>query len=447
MLLPARSLPAVLSAQLLAAAGGTLLLPAVAALTLGIVGKDGFPRQQGRNQAFNHVGILVAAGGISLGTGTFGPAIAFWVLGGMAVLAIAATLTTPAGAWNRRRAVGWKEDSEDEPERSGIRQVLGNRRLLVLTVALTLFNLGNGGMLSLLGQKLVATAADATTWTARYVMVAQLVMVPVALFAGSLADKRGRRQLLMVAFAVLPVRAVLSGLIDDPIWLIAAEILDGVASGIVGVAVPVVVADLTWGSGRTQTALGSVNAVQGVGGALSGWYGGLSYGLFGWTGAFLALGVPALDRPGPGDLARRHARAGPAPQAAGAARGGDPGRVGAPRPADERSVRRGILARTVKGTPRMPMPRCPVSLRRVGGPNGPRASVRMTCDPKREKPGHGPGSVRRLRRIDQPICGLPVAAGNRSARARRSFSRARFSIWRTRSFEMPRRCPSASRVA
>jgi MFS family permease len=61
LLLPARSLPAVLAAQLLAAAGGTLLLPAVAALTLGIVGKDRFPRQQGRNQAFNHVGILIAA--------------------------------------------------------------------------------------------------------------------------------------------------------------------------------------------------------------------------------------------------------------------------------------------------------------------------------------------------------------------------------------------------
>ena len=325
LLLPARSVPAVLAAQLLAAAGGTLLLPAVAALTLGIVGKDGFPRQQGRNQAFNHVGILIAAGGISLGTATFGPAIAFWVLGGMAVAAIVATLTTPAEAWNRRRAVGWKED-EDEPARSGLRQVLGNRRLLVLTVALTLFNLGNGGMLSLLGQKLVATAADATTWTARYVMVAQLVMVPVALFAGSLADRRGRRQLLMVAFAVLPVRALLSGLIDDPVWLIAAEILDGVASGIVGVAVPVVVADLTWGSGRTQTALGSVNAVQGVGGALSGWYGGLSYNLFGWTGSFLALGLPALialalviwldATPEPGRRRRRRERHGAAVQGA-----------------------------------------------------------------------------------------------------------------------------------
>ncbi|WP_244965563.1 MFS transporter, partial [Methylobacterium soli] len=98
----------------------------------------------------------------------------------------------------------------------------------------------------------------------------------------------------LVAFAVLPVRAALSGFIDDPMWLISAEVLDGVASGIVGVAVPVVVADLTWGSGRTQTALGVVNAVQGIGGALSAWYGGLAYALLGWTGSFLALGAPAL---------------------------------------------------------------------------------------------------------------------------------------------------------
>ena len=297
LLLPARAFAFVFTAQLLAAAGGTLLLPAVTALTLGIVGKDRFPSQQGRNQAFNHVGILIAAGAITLGTARFGPAVAFWVLGIMAVLAIAAALATPASAWSQRRAVGWKEDGAEEadaPQRAGIRTVLADRRLLVLACALTLFNLGSGGMLSLLGQKLVATAVSATHWTAIYVMVAQLTMVPVALFAGSLADRRGRRKLLLAAFAVLPVRAALSAFVDDPAWLILAEILDGVASGIVGVAVPVVVADLTWGSGRTQTALGTVNAVQGVGGALSAWYGGLAFGLFGWTGAFLALGAPAL---------------------------------------------------------------------------------------------------------------------------------------------------------
>lgn len=294
LLLPARAFATVLSAQMLAAAGGTLLLPAVTALTLGMVGKDAFPRQQGRNQAFNHVGILAAAAIIGLGTRTTGPAIAFWVLGAMAALAILATATTPAGAFNARRAAGWTEDADDAPARSPLRQIFGNRKLLVLALALALFNLGSGGMLSLLGQKLVATAADAQSWVARYVMVAQLVMIPVALFAGSLADRRGRRQLLVAACAVLPVRAAISAFVDDPVWLVTAEILDGVASGIIGVAVPVVVADLTWGSGRTQTALGSLNAVQGIGGALSAWYGGLAQAWLGWTGAFLALGAPAV---------------------------------------------------------------------------------------------------------------------------------------------------------
>ncbi|ACA17652.1 major facilitator superfamily MFS_1 [Methylobacterium sp. 4-46] len=295
LLLPARSFPAVLAAQFVAALGGTLVVPAVAALTLGTVGKQAFPRQQGRNQAFNHVGILGAALAISFGTPLFGPAIAFWVLGLLAAAAIAAALATPKGAWNPRRAVGWKEDDPDDaPTRSPIRAVLADRRLLLLSAALALFNLANGSMLSLLGQKLVAAGQDGTAWTARYVMVAQLTMIPVALLAGSLADRRGRRQLLVAACAVLPLRALLSAFLDDPAWLILAEVLDGVASGVIGVAMPVVVADLTWGSGRTQTALGTVSAVQGIGGALSGWVGGLLAMHLGWTWTFATLALPAL---------------------------------------------------------------------------------------------------------------------------------------------------------
>ncbi|RVU21048.1 MFS transporter [Methylobacterium oryzihabitans] len=293
-LLPARSFPAVLAAQFVAALGGTLVVPAVAFLTLGMVGKQAFPRQQGRNQAYNHVGILGAALVIGFGTPHVGPSIAFWVLGLLAAAAIVAAATTPAGAFNRRRAAGWKEDdADDAPQRSAILAVLSDRRLLILSAALALFSLSNGSMLSLIGQKLVASGQDGTGWTARYVMVAQLVMIPVALFSGSLADRRGRRLLLVVACAVLPVRAVLSALVADPLWLISAQILDGVASGVIGVAVPVVVADLTWGSGRTQTALGSVAAVQGIGGALSGWFGGLLAIHLGWTWTFLILAVPA----------------------------------------------------------------------------------------------------------------------------------------------------------
>lgn len=295
LLLPARGFYGVLLAQFLAATGGTLLVSALASLTLGVVGKRAFPRQQGHNQAWNHAGIIVAALLIGWGTTRMGPQVAFWVLAAMAVGAIISVLAMPRTAWNGRRAIGWKEEEPNEEDHAApYRQVFANRRLFLLAIALALFNLSNGFMLSLLGQKLVDSGHDGTRWTAIYVLVAQGVMIPVALMAGSLADKRGRRMLLLVACAVLPVRALISAFVDDPYWLISAEILDGIASGVIGVAVPILVADLTWGSGRTQAALGVVNGIQGVGGALSGWVGGLLAVWLGWRGAFLTLALPAM---------------------------------------------------------------------------------------------------------------------------------------------------------
>ena len=281
---------AVVLAQLLAASGGTLLMPALTSLTLGIVGKDRFPQQQGRNQAFNHAGIVAAALLIAGGGAVALPDAAFLVFGAMAIAAIVSVVATPRWAWNGRRAHGWKEDEPDEQDHSHpLRAVFGNRQLVLLALTLGLFNLGNGAMLSLIGQRLVATGANATDWVAGYVVVAQLTMIPAALWAGSLCDRRGRRHLLVVACAVLVMRGLIAASASAPGWLVPAEVLDGVASGLLGVAVPVLVADLTWGSGRTQTALGTVNMLQGIGGALSGAFGGLMVGWLSWSGALLVL--------------------------------------------------------------------------------------------------------------------------------------------------------------
>jgi MFS family permease len=290
-----RSFAGILSAEFLAAAGGTLVVPAMTSLTLGIVGKPEFPRQQGRNQAFNHAGILVASALVGGATHFLGGGAAFVVLSCMAAAAIFTIVTTPASAWNGRRAHGWREDEPNEADhKHDLLAVIGNRRLLLLSMALALFNLGNGSMLSLVGQRLVAGGYDATRWTAIYVILAQLTMIPVAIFAGSSADKRGRRHLLLIAFAALIIRAIISALTTSPILLALTEVLDGVGSGLLGVCVPVAVADLTWGSGRTQTALGAVNGLQGLGGALSGLYGGLLVQTFGWVGAFAGLGLAAV---------------------------------------------------------------------------------------------------------------------------------------------------------
>jgi MFS family permease len=299
LIVPAHTLAWVLASQFLTGAGGALLLPALTLLTLGIVGKKRFPAQQGRNQAFNHAGIVFAAILIGVSGPVLGLGAPFWIFGSMAFAAIVAVIVTPLHAFNGRRAHGWEESEPDEIEhRSTMRQVLSNPRLLLLAGSLALFNLANGYMLSLVGQRLVATGHDATGWISVYVIVAQFTMIPVALWAGSLADQSGRRRLLLIACITLPLRAVLCAMVTDPRWLIVAEVLDGVSSGLIGVAVPVVVADLTWGSGRTQTALGALNSLQGLGGALSGLFGGMLVTLLDWHGAFLALAVPAVAAAG-----------------------------------------------------------------------------------------------------------------------------------------------------
>ena len=92
---------------------------------------------------------------------------------------------------------------------------------------------------------------------------------------------------------MLLVRGAMAALARNPTWLVPIQVLDACGAGILGVAVPILVADFTWGSGRTQTALGVVATFQGIGAALTSSFGGVLATQFGWTAAFLGLALPA----------------------------------------------------------------------------------------------------------------------------------------------------------
>ncbi len=66
---------------------------------------------------------------------------------------------------------------------------------------------------------------------------------------GRKAGTWGRKPLLLIAFGVLPVRAVLYTLTANTVALVAIQILDGVGAGIFGVVSVLVIADLTQGYG------------------------------------------------------------------------------------------------------------------------------------------------------------------------------------------------------
>ncbi|WP_406856075.1 MFS transporter [Alsobacter sp. KACC 23698] len=291
------SFAAVAATQSIAGVAGAVFPPALAAITLGIVGPQAFARRIGRNEAFNHAGNAVSAGIAAACATLFGPVVVFWLMALLAVLSIGATLLIPAAAVDDAVARGLDHSAGGAAQApSGWRTLLENRLLLLFAVLAALFHLANAAMLTSVSQLLskLAGKESATSMVALCIVAAQLVMVPVAMLVGARADRWGRKPLFLTAFGVLAVRGALYTLSDEPMALVAVQCLDGVGAGIYGALFPVVVADLTRGTGHFNVAQGAVGAAQGLGAALSTSLAGFIIVRFGYTAAFLGLaGVAA----------------------------------------------------------------------------------------------------------------------------------------------------------
>jgi MFS family permease len=105
---------------------------------------------------------------------------------------------------------------------------------------------------------------------------------------GHTADRFGRKPILLVGFAILPVRALLYTLSDNSAWLIGVQLLDGVGAGIFGAITPLLVADLMRGTGRFNVAQGAIATLQGIGASCSGLAAGEIVDRAGYSAAFIA---------------------------------------------------------------------------------------------------------------------------------------------------------------
>jgi len=288
----------VAATQAIAAAAGAIFAPAIAAVTLGIVGPRAFARRTGRNEAFNHAGNAVAAAIAGITAYAFGPVVVFWLLAAMAVASIFATLAIPAGSIDHHVARGLDDTTErdgahhDKP--SGFQVLLTCRPLLIFAVATVAFHFSNAAMLPLVGQKLALVNRDlGTTLMSVCIIAAQMVMVPVAILVGHKADIWGRKPIFTAALSVLMLRGMLYPLSDNPFWLVSVQLLDGVGAGIFGALFPLVVADLTRGTGHFNVSQGAIATAAGLGGALSTAAAGLIVVNAGYSAAFLFLAAVA----------------------------------------------------------------------------------------------------------------------------------------------------------
>ncbi|RIY02524.1 MFS transporter [Aureimonas flava] len=327
----------VTASQIATGVAGAAIGPALAGLTLGIVGQKGLAHQLGRNEAWNHGGNVAAAAGAGFFGYEFGIAAVFVLMTLMAVGSIVAVLSIRPGDIDHDVARGLdREDGAEREPPSGFGVLWRSRPLLILAATLMLFHFGNGAMLPLLGQQVAAQAetaesgassaagdvtsippgqatagrpaaepvrqhstiqtllSDPVSYTAATVIIAQLTMIPIALLAAGFAGRRGYFLLLVAALVALPLRGLIAGLWPSPYALVPVQMLDGVGAGLLGVAVPGLVARMLRGTGHINAGLGAVMTVQGVGASLSPAIAGAIVTRFGYSTAYLALAAFAL---------------------------------------------------------------------------------------------------------------------------------------------------------
>jgi MFS family permease len=310
----------VIAAQTILGSASAIIPPAIAALSLGLVGRRLLDARISRNESFNHAGNLAAA---AL-AGSLGHYLGYhWIFYLVCAFALASaaivTLVNPKEIDHERARGG--EDPTHKGEPVPFRDVLQRRDLLIFLASVVLFHFGNAAMLPMAGQVLAQKHAGSDTIAlSACIIAAQFVMVGVAWCVGQASARGiGRKPIFLVALAVLPIRGILFSFTSSPYAVVGIQLLDGVAAGIFGVISVLIASDLMRGTGRFNLAQGLTALAVGVGAALSNTTAGFVVQWFGYPGGFLylasiagcGLGFFALLMPETKDLtaSMRHATA------------------------------------------------------------------------------------------------------------------------------------------
>lgn len=294
-----------IASQVVSGAVGALMGAGILGITLGVVEQRDVSRQLGINEAWNHAGNVVAAALAGLAGYRWGLSAVFALMALMGCAALACLWRIHPQDIDHERARGGDPASRQpaqptrpaqgrSPSPSILRMLTDSRELGLLAITMLLFHLGNAAMLPLFAQSIVTRGlGDPSAFTASTVIVAQVVMIPAALWAGRHAGRQGYRALIIAALSALPLRGLVAACWESPWALIPVQVLDGIGAGLLGVALPGLVACLLRGTGHINAGLGAVMAIQGAGAAMSPALAGWIAHRFGYSAAFVALSIVA----------------------------------------------------------------------------------------------------------------------------------------------------------
>jgi len=279
----------VLLAQALHGSASCVIVPAIAAITLNRVGHRMFAERLGRNARFAAIG---SAAGAAI-MGAIGSYLSsrgvFWFAAALCLPAIVSVAVMPPRDPPHDRDLAAATELP-HAERETVWNVLLDRRVLTFTLCVVCFQLSNAAMLPIAAGEVTRQAGnEANLIIAACLVLPQGVVALLSPGVGRLAERIGRRPVLVAGFLALPARALLLAAVASPPLVVATQLLDGIGGAMLGVLLPLVAADVTRGTGRFNLCMGAIGLGIGVGATLSTAAAGDLASRFGTRVAFLAL--------------------------------------------------------------------------------------------------------------------------------------------------------------
>jgi len=284
-----------MTATLVHVASSAVLGPAIAAISLGLVGHAAIGPRLGRNTRFAAIGNGLAAAVMGAVGYFISPQAVFFATAALAVPTVLALTAIRDDEIDPVRADGGLDEARTNRPAVSVLELLRKRALVVFALCIFLFQAANAAMLPLVGSEMTLRSTQwASVLIAACIVVPQLVAATIAPGVGRLAASIGRRPILLAGFAVLALRTVLLAIYRDPASIILVQALDGICGAVLGVLVPLVLADISRGTGRFNLAQGMLACATGLGAAASTAVAGYLASRFGTTVACMGLAAAAL---------------------------------------------------------------------------------------------------------------------------------------------------------
>ncbi len=291
------TLPSIWFAEILHAVASAVMIPVIAAMTLASCGHAAFSQRLGMNARYASIGNAVAGGMLGVVAYYSSEAMVFWTSALLVLPALAMVYLLRLGAARAPPPPPFEQTTETDAQGVSPWQIFREPALHAFAMCALLFHLANAAMLPLALNGLALRTTETDFAVSASIVLPQAIMALFAPWAGALAQRIGRRPVLLVGFAVLPARALLFSTAPDATLLVLYQALDGVSATVFGLMMPLIAADLTRRTGYLNLAIGSIGLAAGLGATLSTTvaglvsdYAGPEFAFFGLAGA----GVAAL---------------------------------------------------------------------------------------------------------------------------------------------------------